>query len=596
MKKYFIQLMLVLFCFSLNATTVTWNGGTGLWDDPTKWNSGLVPTINDSVVISNNGYVIYASGTNANVLHITIEDTLVIRKNATLTIANSPGVGLNNFGYFTNKGMIIFFNTADNPLINYSKLINYKEGTITVSSTYGGIEVEPSASLKNSGTIFIDDTSGFGIDSDGIIVNKEGGKIDMYFTGGFRPLGTTTNQGTINVISSSLAGLASFRDPFINDKTGVINLDDCFLHGIYLNNYFTNKGIINISNIDGEGIYSDLGVLNNTKKGEIYISEAREQGINLIQSARVVNRGLIQLDGNYGLEALRLRSLSSIENSGKLILNTSAPCTIDTASFFYNEPCGTFKLDGAIINDNYFENEGWLRSTLNGTHTNNHLFFNEAVIEDINGSFNGVNINNNAIRIAPLNVTGIKDVPIPNALDLGSLTGFQLSNNKWYTNSSLTIEAGDYDPVLNQFTPRANAVGLSKFFMRVADLNNNCREIFYIEISGGVLAGPTPPPSGPSVGGPIIKADFKQAYSLNIYPNPTSEGFTITSSAPLSHKTTVSLYDLQGRLIERKDFKAEDQSSIYFKLSPSYLQGLYLLKIQEEGQVLVSKRLTISPQ
>ena len=135
---------------------------------------------------------------------------------------------------------------------------------------------------------------------------------------------------------------------------------------------------------------------------------------------------------------------------------------------------------------------------------------------------------------------------------------------------SLTTEAGDYDPVLNQFTPRANAVGLSKFFMRVADLNNNCREVFYIEISGGVLAGPTPPPSGPSVGGPIIKADFKQAYSVNIYPNPTSEGFTVTSSVPLSHKTTLSLYDLQGRLIERKDFKAEGQTSIYFKLSPSY--------------------------
>ena len=416
------------------------------------------------------------------------------------------------------------------------------------------------------------------------------------FTRGFRPLGNTTNQGTINIISASTAGLSAFRDPFINDKTGVINLDDCGLYAIYLNNDFTNKGTINISNVEGDGIQLYLGTLNNTKNGEIYISETGEQGIDMLQSARIINRGLLQIDGNIGLDALWLGVSSTIENNGELILNTSAPCTIDTVSFFYNLPCGTLQLDGPIVNNNFFENEGWLRSSLNGTHINNDLFFNEAVIEDINGSFDGVSINNNAIRIAPLNVTGIEDVPIPNALDLGSLTGFQLSNNKWYTNSSLTIEAGDYDPVLNQFTPRANAVGLSKFFMRVADLNNNCREVFYIEISGGVLAGPTPPPSGPSVGGPIIKADFKQAYSLNIYPNPTSEGFTITSSAPLSHKTTVSLYDLQGRLIERKDFKAEGQSSIYFKLSPSYLQGLYLLKIQEEGQTLVSKRLTISPQ
>ena len=181
MKKYFIQLSFFLLYFTLNATTVTWNGGVGLWDDPTKWSGGSVPVLNDSVIIGNNGYVIFANGANANIRHITIEDTLIIRKNASLGISNSLGVGLNNYGYLTNKGTINIFNTDDNPIINYAKLINYKDGRITVSACFGGIENMLGANIKNSGTIFIDDTSGYGITSEGQFINKEGGQIDIYF-------------------------------------------------------------------------------------------------------------------------------------------------------------------------------------------------------------------------------------------------------------------------------------------------------------------------------------------------------------------------------------------------------------------------------
>jgi len=545
----------------------------------------------------NNGYVILSSGTNAYAKHIVIEDTLIVRKNVNLTVSNSLGVGILNLGYFTNKGTVSFYNTVDDAMHNHSKLINYAEGTITISSTAGGIENALTGSIKNSGVIFADDCPGYGIISEGNVINKEGGQLNLYFTKGLGALGPTTNQGTINIISSNYVGILSPRDPFINDITGVINIEDSDRYGIYINGYFTNKGEINISNTAEEGIQMYLGTLTNTKKGKIYISDTGERGLEMIQISHVINKGLLQIDGTIGLEALWLGLSSSIENNGNLILNTSAPCAIDTISFFYNQPCGTFLLEGPIVNDNFFENEGWLRTSLNGTHTNNHLFFNEAVIEDINGSFDGVGINNNAIRIAPLNTTGVENVPIPNALDLGSLAGFQISNNKWYTDPALTTEAGDYDPVLNEFTPTANAVGISKFFLRVADLNNNCREVFYIEISGGVIAaGPAPPPSGPSVGSPAIKADFSLPYAIDLYPNPALEGFTINASAPLSREITVAIYDLQGRMIERRYFEAEGQTAVYFKLTSAYFPGLYLIKIQEEGQPSISRRLTILDQ
>ena len=162
MKKLIIQLICLCYCFSLYAITNTWNGGPGFWDDPTKWSRGSVPGVIDSAIITNNGYVILSSGTNAYAQHITIEDTLIVRKDANLTVANSLGVGLVNNGYFTNKGTVSFFNTADDAIYNSSKLINYAKGRITVSSTFKGIVNSLSGSIKNSGVIFVDDSPGYG--------------------------------------------------------------------------------------------------------------------------------------------------------------------------------------------------------------------------------------------------------------------------------------------------------------------------------------------------------------------------------------------------------------------------------------------------
>ena len=131
-------------------------------------------------------------------------------------------------------------------------------------------------------------------------------------------LGPTTNQGTINIISSNYTGLLSPRDPFINDITGIINIEDSAHDGIYINGYFTNKGKINVSNSGAEAILMYLGTLNNTNKGEIYISEAGERGIEMIETSHVINKGLIQMDENFGLEAIWVGLSSSVENSGKI--------------------------------------------------------------------------------------------------------------------------------------------------------------------------------------------------------------------------------------------------------------------------------------
>ncbi len=75
---------------------------------------------------------------------------------------------------------------------------------------------------------------------------------------------------------------------------------------------------------------------------------------------------------------------------------------------------------------------------------------------------------------------------------------------------------------------------------------------------------------------------------LSIYPNPTSENFTVQSSKLVS-ETIISIYDVQGKLLISE--KIIPQNGQFTQNVPSLENGVYFVKISSEGNSVVKKLL-----
>lgn len=61
-QLYLTFICLTAFLVKLNAATITWTGTTNnLWEEPTNWDVGIVPTSTDDVVINIGVQGIYSS-------------------------------------------------------------------------------------------------------------------------------------------------------------------------------------------------------------------------------------------------------------------------------------------------------------------------------------------------------------------------------------------------------------------------------------------------------------------------------------------------------------------------------------------------------
>lgn len=77
---------------------------------------------------------------------------------------------------------------------------------------------------------------------------------------------------------------------------------------------------------------------------------------------------------------------------------------------------------------------------------------------------------------------------------------------------------------------------------------------------------------------------------LSIYPNPTSESFTVQSSQ-LVLETAISLYDLQGKLLFSEKMLPQN-GKLTMEVS-SLEKGIYFVKISSEGNSIVKKLIKI---
>ncbi len=94
--------------------------------------------------------------------------------------------------------------------------------------------------------------------------------------------------------------------------------------------------------------------------------------------------------------------------------------------------------------------------------------------------------------------------------------------------------------------------------------------------------------SGPVVCNPLSTNTPSLNVELSVYPNPTKNWVTLDAAKLI---TLVELYDIHGR----KQTITLDNSGVNLRLSTSHLtHGMYLLKIQIENNVIVTKKLVKS--
>ena len=75
---------------------------------------------------------------------------------------------------------------------------------------------------------------------------------------------------------------------------------------------------------------------------------------------------------------------------------------------------------------------------------------------------------------------------------------------------------------------------------------------------------------------------------VKVYPNPASEMVTI-SNASNSEKSSVSIYDVMGRVVKQLDFKGKELQLSVENFQP----GIYYLKISE-GKKQTTKKLIVN--
>jgi len=213
MKRFLLPL---LFCVLSNIiiaqTTWTDNGADSNWNNIGNWNSGVVPTATDDVIIPSGSTVIL--NVNGFVKSINLEGTAVLEMHNGLT--------------YTEPSII----SANSTLNWHSGSLNGTTSTITNLGVINTIStlahfISGDSTLENHGTINIMSTGDLIINSNGSVINNTiNGIIDMQVDAGdisgFNAVGVLNNVGLIKKTTS--VGNAQISTGF-NNNNGIIQVE-----------------------------------------------------------------------------------------------------------------------------------------------------------------------------------------------------------------------------------------------------------------------------------------------------------------------------------------------------------------------------------
>ncbi|MGR3810140.1 choice-of-anchor D domain-containing protein [Jiulongibacter sp. NS-SX5] len=328
---------------------MTWSGSADTdWDNACNWSPNGVPTATNDVSIPS------APGNPPTiVVNSAVAKSVEVQSGATLTIASSGELTVNNFKDFGGGNSTAFYNKGT--VENYGKLIL---GSTSSTGNYG---------LYNEGS--------FNNNTNAQI------SIDRSTEAGLRNLsGTFDNAAEIKIGSNSSTGNYGLfnRAVFQNNAGGMIYIDRSSNIGFWNNsNTFTNVSEIRIGSIAGvgsTGLYNEATFNNNTN-GAIYIDRSTNNGLlnsaggafsnisNLIIGSNAAvganglrneagfnnnASGLLQIDGTTGvglqnisgtftnISEIRIGSISSVGNIG-----------LSNDAVFNNNAGGVINIDGS---------------------------------------------------------------------------------------------------------------------------------------------------------------------------------------------------------------------------------------------------------
>lgn len=256
-----------------------------------------------------------------------------------------------------------------------------------------------------------------------------------------------------------------------------------------------NYGTITINNSPGEGMIFSTQAANVTFQnyGEIYIDQSVLEGID-IRNDQVFNNngaGVIEV-ANAGLESLRIKGV--FNNNAVLRLGTSAigvALIMSTSgAVINNQVCGKMVLlDKFVISNGTLNNDGFFRQNYDGENdlqATTAAVNNNAVVEDIQGSFDTYDFDIQTIWLQPLtNIevnTGESTVPMKNNFPLNT------SYSNIYADNGLTQLAGTYNGTTNIWIPNANANGLSTFYLEITHTASACKDTVKFDLETPVVA------------------------------------------------------------------------------------------------------------
>jgi hypothetical protein len=201
MRSIFILLFLMIFLFissthTAQAASCTWTGGSGDWNDGTKWDCGDVPGPGDEAVI-NNGTVTMTA--DAVVGELTLSGgTLTGSFNLTAGTINWSGGTMSGSGTTTATSAVDFTDTA-------------------------GISLSD-RTFNNAGVATWTKTNYLGMNAAAIFNNQAGATFIIQTSGEYvvRSQGTFNNYGTITKTS---AGNTTIWAGFNNSATGTVNIE-----------------------------------------------------------------------------------------------------------------------------------------------------------------------------------------------------------------------------------------------------------------------------------------------------------------------------------------------------------------------------------
>ncbi|MEZ4966238.1 MAG: MopE-related protein [Saprospiraceae bacterium] len=242
--------------YTFISTEVVWTGAVDHnWHNSSNWSPGKVPSSNDIVYIPAAANIPYVWTTaDAREVQVFSGGNLTLQPNSTLNLYPNNANGISNFGTITNNA-----------------------GEINIARYNGSSNND---GILNQGGTFINKSGG--------VINIEGldryGIFNDFFASFINEAGGTIHIGTE---SSQISG------------TGIVNKSGSF---------FTNFGILNIRNINSDGIESSSN-FTNTANGLIKISQTAGAGIKCVGST-FTNDGEIRMGENGNIGNIGVHTIS----------------------------------------------------------------------------------------------------------------------------------------------------------------------------------------------------------------------------------------------------------------------------------------------